>query len=240
MAVVTSSGQPDIDELVGRADWPAAHDLGRPFVVYKFAASLDGRIAAADGTSRWITSETSRAEVHRLRAACQATVVGSGTQRADNPNLAVRGVPVTGRQPLRVIVDSAARTPADAAVLDDAAPTLIAVATDADADHLTGRAEVLRLPRAARGLDLTALLTALHDRGVRAVFLEGGPTLAGSFLAAGLVDRVISYVAPVLLGAGRPGLGDAGISTLADAPRWDVLRVDRSGPDVRLIARPTR
>jgi len=238
-----------IDDMVGREEWAAVNDRGRPFVVYKFAATLDGRIAAADGTSQWITSATSRAEVHLLRAGCEATVVGSGTQQADNPNLAVRGnddprldlsMVTPERQPLRVIVDSSAKTPADANVLNDAAPTLIAVAEDADALHLEGRAEVLRLPRAKHGLDLSALLAGLFEREVKAVFLEGGPTLAGSFIAAGLVDRVINYVAPAMLGAGKAGLGDAGITTMADILRLDIVHLDRSGPDVRIISRPIR
>ena len=125
----------------------------RPFVLWKCAASLDGRIAAADGSSKWITSAEARADGHRLRAECGAVMVGSGTQQADNPQLAVRDVEAT-RQPLRIIVDSNARTPASARVLDDAAPTVIAVADDADASHLEGRADILRLPRVDAGLDL--------------------------------------------------------------------------------------
>jgi diaminohydroxyphosphoribosylaminopyrimidine deaminase/5-amino-6-(5-phosphoribosylamino)uracil reductase len=144
------------------------------------------------------------------------------------------------RQPWRVIVDSDARTPADARVLDDVAPTLLAVADDAETAHLDGRCELLRIPRAQRGLDLPALLAGLMAREVRGVFLEGGPTLAGSFVAAGLIDRVISYIAPALLGAGRPGLVDAGITTMDDILRLEMLDVDRSGPDIRIIARPRR
>jgi diaminohydroxyphosphoribosylaminopyrimidine deaminase / 5-amino-6-(5-phosphoribosylamino)uracil reductase len=239
----------DIPQVVGRDEWAVVNDAGRPFVVYKFAATLDGRIAAADGTSQWITSQTSRSEVHLLRAGCDATVVGSGTQRADDPHLAVRGnddprldvsMVRADRQPWRVIVDSNARTPADARVLDDVAPTLVAVADDADAGHLDGRCELLRVPRVQRGLDLRALLAGLLARDVRGVFLEGGPTLAGSFVAAGLVDRVVAYIAPALLGAGRPGLVDAGITTLDDILRLETLDVERSGPDVRIIARPRR
>jgi diaminohydroxyphosphoribosylaminopyrimidine deaminase/5-amino-6-(5-phosphoribosylamino)uracil reductase len=239
----------DIAQLVGRDEWAAVNDGGRPFVVYKFAATLDGRIAAADGTSQWITSRTSRSEVHLLRAGCDATVVGSGTQQADDPHLAVRGnddprlnlsMLRADRQPWRVVVDSNARTPADARVLDDAAPTLLAVADDADTTHLDGRCELLRIPRARRGLDLRALLAGLLARDVRGVFLEGGPTLAGSFVAAGLVDRVVAYIAPALLGAGRPGLVDAGITSMDDILRLETIDVQRSGPDVRIIARPHR
>ena len=227
----------DVAWLVGRHEWGPVNERGRPFVVYKFAATLDGRVAATDGTSRWITSAASRAEVQRLRAACDATVVGSGTQRADDPSLAVHGLHVE-RQPLRVVVDSEARTLAGARVVDSAAPTLIAVADHADATHLEGIVDVMRLPRGAGGLDLSALLSGLFRRGVRAAFLEGGPTLAGAFVAARLVDRVVTYIAPALLGAGMPGLGDAGVATIADIVRLETLRVDRSGPDVRIVARP--
>jgi diaminohydroxyphosphoribosylaminopyrimidine deaminase/5-amino-6-(5-phosphoribosylamino)uracil reductase len=138
----------------------------RPLILWKCAASLDGRIAAADGSSKWITSAEARADGHRLRAECGAVMVGSGTQQADDPQLAVRDAEVT-HQPLRIVVDSNARTPASARVLDDAAPTLIAVAEDADASHLDGRADVVRLPRVDAGLHLELLLKALSERGVR-------------------------------------------------------------------------
>ncbi|MBC6451645.1 bifunctional diaminohydroxyphosphoribosylaminopyrimidine deaminase/5-amino-6-(5-phosphoribosylamino)uracil reductase RibD [Actinokineospora sp. HBU206404] len=240
-----------VDDLVGRNEWDdVITRYGRPFVVYKFAATLDGRIAAEDGTSQWITSAESRAEVHLLRAGCHATVVGSGTQQADNPNLAVRGnddprldlsiVEDPKKQPLRVIVDSNARTPADAKVCNDAAPTLVVVAEDADASHLENVVDVLRVKRADKGLDLPAVLRGLLERDVRAVFLEGGPTLAGSFIAQKLVDRVVNYVAPALLGSGKSGLEDAGIRTITDILRLELVDVARSGSDVRLVARPMR
>lgn len=231
-----------IEDLVGKDEWVGANQLGRPYVVYKFAATLDGRIAAADGTSQWITSEVSRHEVHLLRSGCHATLVGSGTQRADNPNLAVRGeaAKLVERQPWRVIVDSNAKTPKDALVLNEAAPTMIAVAEDADAGHLEGKATVVRVKRSAPGLDIEALLQILFARGIQSVFLEGGPTLAGSFMGAGLIDRVISYIAPAFLGSGKSGLVDAGIGTMADILRLEVVDLDRSGPDVRIISRPLR
>ena len=208
----------------------------RPLVTWKFGASLDGRIAAADGSSRWITSEESRADAHRLRAESDAVVVGSGTQRIDDPQLTVRGTRVS-RQPLRVVVDSNARTPAGARVLDAGAPTLIAVAVDAHAAHLEGRAEVVRLPRNAAGLDLHALLDALAARQVRRILLEGGPTLAGSFLAEGLVDRVIAYLAPVLIGGGgRSAIEGAGAGSIEEALRLSLEEVVRIGPDFRLTA----
>ncbi|MBC9718486.1 bifunctional diaminohydroxyphosphoribosylaminopyrimidine deaminase/5-amino-6-(5-phosphoribosylamino)uracil reductase RibD [Streptomyces sp. TRM66268-LWL] len=220
---------------VGNIAWLTAVKTGRPYVTWKYAATLDGRIAAADGSSRWISSAESRADVHRLRAECDAVVVGSGTMRADDPHLAVRGIE-GAVQPLRVVVDTeAAAVEPGARILDDAAPTLIAVAEDAT----TYLPEVLRLPRAARGLDIPALLDALHARGVRSVLLEGGPTLAGAFLAAGAVDRVIGYLAPVLLGAGPAALADAGITTITDALRLDVTETVTIGPDLRITAVPS-
>ncbi len=212
--------------------------LGRPHVTWKYGASLDGRIAAADGSSRWITSSESREDAHRLRAECDAVMVGSGTQRTDDPHLAVRHVQAD-RQPLRVVVDSEARTPTTARVLDDAAPTLIAVADDANAAHLESCTNVVRLPRSERGLDLPALLKALDERGIRSILLEGGPTLAGSFLAEGLVGRVIGYVAPVLIGGGGlAALAGPGAVSIEAAWRWRLDEVTRIGPDIRLVATP--
>lgn len=223
----------------GNAAWLTSVRLGRPYVLWKYAATLDGRIAAADATSRWITSPESRADVHRLRAEADAVVVGSGTARTDDPQLGVRGVE-GAVQPLRVVVDTGADAVRPGArVLDGTAPTLVAVAEDADTGHLP-EGTVLRLPRAAtgRGLDIPALLAALHARGVRSVLLEGGPTLAGAFVAAGTVDKVVGYLAPVLLGAGPAALADAGISTIAQALRLDVTETVRIGPDLRITAVP--
>ncbi|UQI49292.1 bifunctional diaminohydroxyphosphoribosylaminopyrimidine deaminase/5-amino-6-(5-phosphoribosylamino)uracil reductase RibD [Streptomyces sp. HU2014] len=229
------------EAAAGNAAWLTSAALGRPFVLWKYAATLDGRSAAADGTSRWITSAESRADVHRLRAEADAVVVGSGTLRADDPHLAVRGPLLeagTVTQPLRVVVDTHASVRPGARVLDDAAPTLIAVGEHADTAHLTG-ADVVRLPQDGTGLDITALLAELHGRGVRSVLLEGGPTLAGAFVAAGAVDRVVGYLAPALLGAGPTALGDAGVATIARAPRLAVTDVTRLGPDLRITAVPT-
>ncbi|MEV6249163.1 bifunctional diaminohydroxyphosphoribosylaminopyrimidine deaminase/5-amino-6-(5-phosphoribosylamino)uracil reductase RibD [Streptomyces sp. NPDC051742] len=212
--------------------WLTSVRQGRPFVRWKYAATLDGRIAAADGTSRWITSAESRADVHRLRAEADAVVVGSGTARADDPHLAVRGRD-EAVQPLRVVVDTeATAVKPGARILDDAAPTLIAIAEDAE----TALPDVLRLPRAERGLSVPALLDALQARGVRSVLLEGGPTLAGAFVAAGAVDQVVGYLAPVLLGAGPAALADAGISTITEALRLDITDISNIGSDIRITA----
>lgn len=221
----------------GNAAWLTSVRLGRPYVLWKYAATLDGRIAAADGTSRWISSPESRADVHRLRAEADAVVVGSGTLRADDPHLAVRGIE-GAVQPLRVVLDTHATVRPTARVLDEAAPTLIAVAENADTRHLAG-VDVTRLPSDTYGLSVDALLGELHRRGIRSVLLEGGPTLAGAFVAAGAVDKVVGYLAPVLLGAGPAALADAGIGTLTEALRLRITETVRIGTDIRITAVPT-
>ncbi|WP_234434037.1 bifunctional diaminohydroxyphosphoribosylaminopyrimidine deaminase/5-amino-6-(5-phosphoribosylamino)uracil reductase RibD [Streptomyces rimosus] len=234
------------EAAAGNEAWLTAVLRRRPFVLWKYAATLDGRIAAADGTSRWISSPESRADVHRLRAQADAVIVGSGTARADDPHLGARIAGLADAevsQPLRVVIDTAAAVVKPGArVLDGTAPTLIAVAEDADAGHLEGLAPIVRLPRTAAGtgLHIPALLDALYARDVRSVLLEGGPTLAGSFLAAHAVDKVVGYLAPVLLGAGPAALGDAGIGTIDQALRLDVTATDRLGPDLRITAVPAR
>jgi diaminohydroxyphosphoribosylaminopyrimidine deaminase/5-amino-6-(5-phosphoribosylamino)uracil reductase len=223
------------------AEWLTYARSGRPHVTWKFAATLDGRSAAADGTSQWITGPQARQDVHRLRARCDAIIAGSGTVLADDPHLTARGVEPRSprrppRTPLRVVADGRARIPATSRVLDAAAPTLVAIAEDADPGALEGRAAVVRLPADGRGLDLTALLAVLRERQVVSVLLEGGPTLAGSFLAAGLVDRVIAYLAPTLLGTGAAALGDAGVATLAQAYHLAIDDTTAIGPDLRVTA----
>jgi diaminohydroxyphosphoribosylaminopyrimidine deaminase/5-amino-6-(5-phosphoribosylamino)uracil reductase len=200
--------------------WLHAVRSGRPFVTWKFAATLDGRSAAADLTGRWISSAASRADAHRLRSIVDAIMVGSGTVLADDPHLTVRdGEDLAERQPLRVVLDRRHRLQGPygqgARVLDDAAETVVLDTA---------------VPQFA--------LKALHDRGVRHVLLEGGPTIAGAFLEARCVDEVVAYIAPMLLGAGPPALADAGIGTLADAATLDVESVSRLGGDIKLVARP--
>ncbi|MCU1693070.1 MAG: riboflavin biosynthesis protein ribd [Frankiales bacterium] len=214
--------------------WLTAQRTGRPFVTWKYAATLDGRSAAADGTSRWITGETARADVHRLRGEVDAVVVGVGTVLADDPQLTVRpdSLLQDGRQPLRVVVDSQRRAPRTARVFDGEAPTVHAVVGRRDDDALA-------LPPGPDGrVDLVALLAALTARGVVSVLLEGGPTLAAAFLRAGLVDRVVGYVAPALLGAGPQAVADLGAGTISAALRLRLDEVVQVGDDVRLTVRP--
>jgi diaminohydroxyphosphoribosylaminopyrimidine deaminase / 5-amino-6-(5-phosphoribosylamino)uracil reductase len=205
--------------------WLTAVGRGWPFVLWKFAATLDGRSAAADGTSQWITSPAARADVHRLRGEVDAIIAGAGTVLADDPHLTVRAPDGTLRahQPLRVVVDGAGRVPAAARVRDAAAETWVVTADSGLAPD-------------GRHVDLQKMLEALHGRGVRSVLLEGGPTLAGAFLRARLVDRVVAYVAPKLLGAGPGALGPAGVSTIGAAIDLDVRDVTQVGSDLRLTA----
>ncbi|MCG5212385.1 bifunctional diaminohydroxyphosphoribosylaminopyrimidine deaminase/5-amino-6-(5-phosphoribosylamino)uracil reductase RibD [Streptosporangium sp. KLBMP 9127] len=220
----------------GNAEWLTAVRLRRPHVTWKFAATLDGRSAAEDGTSQWITSPEARADVHRLRAGCDAVIAGVGTVLADDPRLTARPPRAhPAGPPLRVVVDSSARTPATAQVLSDEAPTLLAVAEDATVPE--GRAEILRLPRVPYGLDLHALLAELRRREIVGVLLEGGATLAGSFMREGLIDRVVGYLAPALLGAGAAALGPAGVRTIGETHRLVYEDVTPVGPDLRVVAR---
>jgi diaminohydroxyphosphoribosylaminopyrimidine deaminase / 5-amino-6-(5-phosphoribosylamino)uracil reductase len=244
--VDVESGLLEAEAERGNAEWLTYARLGRPHVTWKFAATLDGRSAAADGTSQWITGPAAREDVHRLRARCDAIVAGSGTVLADDPRLTVRGFDPhdhlrTHRRPLRVVADGRARTPLGSHVLDGTTPTLIAVAEDAvTAAALESQAAVVRLPRAPHtgGLDLRALLAELREREIVSVLLEGGPTLAGAFLEAGLIDEVVAYLAPKLLGAGPSVLEDAGINTISEVASLEVVDIVRLGDDVRITARP--
>lgn len=220
----------------GNRAWLHAMTTGRPHVTWKLASTLDGRTAAADGTSRWITGAQARADVHRLRAESDAVLVGGATLRADDPHLAVRGID-GATQPLRVVIDSRAQVPLTARVLDDAAPTLVVVAEGADAARLRAAdVDILAVPADPAGLDLAALLAGLHERGVRSVLLEGGAHLAASFVAADLVDEVVAHIAPALLGAGSPVLADAGITTITEALRLTTTDVTRLGDDIAVTA----
>lgn len=205
----------DDDEVHAVADgplraWLHRQRTGRPLVTWKYAATLDGRVAAADGTSRWITGPDSRAHVHQRRQEVDVIVVGSGTAIADDPALTARsgdGEPAA-RQPLRVVMGLRPVTP-DAAVRG----------TDGRFRHLDTR-------------DPAAALASLGD--VNHVLVEGGPTLAGAFLAAGLVDEVEAYIAPLVLGSGRSAVEDAGAPTLAAAHGFTIRETTRLGADIHL------
>jgi diaminohydroxyphosphoribosylaminopyrimidine deaminase/5-amino-6-(5-phosphoribosylamino)uracil reductase len=216
---------------------------GLPFVTLKMAASLDGRVAAGDGTSRWITRSEARADVHRLRAASGAIVVGAGTVLADDPSLTVRLEGFRGRQPLRVAVDAAGRIPPKRALFDTTAPTLIATVSGADAAARRGweqeGAEVVEFDQGSEGsVSLSLLIELLGKRDVQNVLIEGGPTLAWSAVEAGIVDRFVLYLAPKLIGGTEaPGiLGGRGIGTIAEALAVEIVAVETLGDDLKVVA----
>ncbi|MFB9309212.1 diaminohydroxyphosphoribosylaminopyrimidine deaminase/5-amino-6-(5-phosphoribosylamino)uracil reductase [Agromyces hippuratus] len=197
-------------------DWLFAARNRRPHVTVKWASSLDGRAAAADGTSQWITGAEARADVHRRRSAADAIAVGTGTVFADDPSLTARapGGEFFDAQPVPVVFGRR-ETPADAAITRHP-----------------------HAPLFLSGTDLHADLAELARRGIRSLFIEGGPTLASAFIAAGLVDELLVYLAPALLGGPRLALGDLGVPTIAAARRFDFAVIERLGDDVLLVARP--
>jgi len=201
--VEVESGLLETEARAVNRTWTFAMDHRRPFVTWKFATTLDGRSAAADGTSRWVSSREARLDTHRLRALCDAMLVGTNTVAVDDPELTVRDEfdePLP-RQPLRVVMGERDLDP-DRRIFNDRADSL----------HLRTR-------------DPLTALTELFGRDRQHVFLEGGPTLAAAFLRAGLVDEIVAYVAPMLLGAGRSAVADLGITTISDARHFEVTDV---------------
>jgi diaminohydroxyphosphoribosylaminopyrimidine deaminase / 5-amino-6-(5-phosphoribosylamino)uracil reductase len=217
---------------------------GRPFVVMKSASSLDGKTAAVDGSSRWITSEDARADVQRLRAWADAILVGSRTVVEDDPALTVRDPRFAdARPPLRVAVDSGGRLPPVGRLFDDAAPTLIATTERTTelrvAEWRTAGAEVAVLDRDADdGVSLPALLALLGSRDVQGLLVEAGANLAWALLRDDLVDRLVVYVAPKILGgAAAPGVVDGrGFSPVSAALPLAFERIERIGPDLKVEA----
>lgn len=214
----------------------------RPFVVAKLATSLDGRIATASGESRWITGPEARAAVHRLRAASDALMVGSGTVLADDPRLTVRRDGRVLHRPLRVVVDSRLRVSPEARVFGGDAPAWVLCAKDAPVRRraaLEGKgARLLALPKAKGKLDLRAALRRLAKEGLTEVFVEGGGGLAAALLRAGLIDELHWFTAPRLLGGdGIAALPPLGVRGLARAPELEECRVRRVGRDMHWVGR---
>lgn len=209
----------------------------RPWVTLKIAASLDGRTAMANGESQWITGAAARADVHRLRARSGAVLTGVGTVLADDPQLSVRDLPFDVRQPDRIVLDSAARAPVHAAVWHEGARRFW-VTGQTPAARPDG-VEVLSVARDADGrLVLPEVLAALAARGVNDILVEAGAGLAGAFLQARLIDELIIYMAPTLLGdAARPLARLPGLDRLADRVALQFTEVRLVGSDLRLSAR---
>ena len=217
---------------------------GRPLTTLKLALSLDGRIAAASGDSRWISSAESRALVHRWRGVADAVMVGAATVIADNPRLTCRAP--GGRDPARVVIDGRLRCPPRARVFTQrsSAPTVL-VTTAANAGRARRRyrgARVEVMGCAARGseIDLRQLMRDFARRGWCRVLIEGGAHLAGAALAAGVVDRIAFFATPILLGAGTPAIEGLGYSRVREAIRLGPLGVRELGPDVLIEADVSR
>lgn len=216
-ATLTARGIPALHTPHGGAlaltdRWRRAMELGRPYVIAKWAATLDGRMAAADGTSFWITGDSAREHAHQVRGSVDAIAVGTATVEIDDPALSARpGGTEAGHQPLRVVVGSR-DTSAKQVWRDD---NVLGVASH----------------------DPAAVLAALWEREVRSLVVEGGPTLLSAFLRAGLVDEIHAYIAPALLGAGPSVVDDLGIGTMTDALRADDVTATRLGADTLITAR---
>lgn len=204
----------DVEDFL--EEWMTAARLGRPHVTVKWASSLDGRAAAADGSSQWISGPASRQRVHEQRAAAEAIVVGTGTVLADDPALTARRSDgeLYAAQPVPVIIGQR-EIPASARVYQHPHTPLVF------AHH-----------------DLNRVLTELFEHGIRRVFVEGGPTLASAFIAAGLVDRYYIYLAPLLLGGDKFALGDLGVSTLGEKVNLKLTSTESLGDDILVTAVP--
>jgi diaminohydroxyphosphoribosylaminopyrimidine deaminase/5-amino-6-(5-phosphoribosylamino)uracil reductase len=207
------------EALAINVEWTLAVTLGRPYVTWKYAATLDGLSAAPDGTSKWITSDQARRDVQVFRAEADAIVAGTGAVIADDPRLTVRDandLPLPyDKQPLRVVVGET-KIPNYYRVYDRVAPTLM-----------------------IQSRDPATVLQKLVENNIRHVWLEGGPRIAGAFWNAGLIDRIIGYMAPAMLGSGRAALeGEA--TTLADLRPIDIHDLTMIGPDIRIIGTPGR
>jgi diaminohydroxyphosphoribosylaminopyrimidine deaminase/5-amino-6-(5-phosphoribosylamino)uracil reductase len=212
----------------------------RPWVRMKIAASLDGRTALQNGVSQWITGEAAREDGHQWRKRASALLTGIGTVLEDDPRLDVRLVP-TPRQPLRVIVDSRTQTPPVARILDAPGEVLIYTAGDnaAREEALRERdVQLARLPGPQGKVDLAAMLDDLAQRGINELHVEAGHKLNASLLREGLVDELLVYLAPKLLGIGREMAAFGPLQSLAEALQFEFTQVDRVGADLRILARP--
>ena len=222
---------------------------GRGRVRAKLAMSLDGRTAMASGESQWITGPAAREDVQRLRAMSCAIVTGVGTVLADDCALTVRGAqalpgfigcPTGGRQPLRVVLDSSLQTPADARILDGSAPTLLChdASQSVSAEVSATGVDLLALARTETGLDLVALVEHLAARHCNEILVESGPRLAGALLQAGLLDEMIVYMAPTLMGSAAQPLLQLPLDSMSQKVPLEVVDVRRVGQDWRFTAIP--
>jgi GTP cyclohydrolase II len=224
----------NVAPLLGRSAAPA----WRPYVVLKYAQTIDGRIATRSGDAKWISSEAERRVSHALRAACDAVLVGVGTATVDDPQLTVRMV--SGPSPLRVVLDSTLRLPSSARVLDAQAGTIVITTDRASEDRraaLRARAVGVHVVQPdPRGVDLAAALGTLRTLGVRSLLVEGGARVITSFLADKLVDRLVIGIAPTIMGAGIEAVGDLGVANVAESVRLTNRSIHSAGDDLLVAA----
>jgi GTP cyclohydrolase II len=224
----------DVAPLLGRTAAPP----WRPYVVLKYAQTVDGRIATRQGDAKWISSEAERQISHGLRAACDAVLVGVGTAIVDDPQLTVRMVP--GSSPLRVVLDSTLRLPSTARVLDDGAGTVV-ITTEASSEELRAvfRSRAVRVQvvePSPRGVDLASALRTLRALGVSSLLVEGGARVITSFFAERLVDRLVVGIAPTIMGTGIDAVGDLGVARVAESLHLENRSVHQAGGDLLVAA----
>jgi diaminohydroxyphosphoribosylaminopyrimidine deaminase/5-amino-6-(5-phosphoribosylamino)uracil reductase len=215
-----------------------------PFVIAKFAMSLDGKIATQGGDSKWISGEESRKFVHYLRHIVDAIMVGANTVLADDPQLSARGCRGIGGktklQPLRVIVDGKGRTPLSARIFEEPGKTLVAVAKPFNAKAADGfrknGAEIVELEAEKGVIDLRELLNILGKREVTSVLVEGGSSLFGSLFDRGLVDKVLAFISPIIIGGNgaKSAVGGNGVDKVAEALRLNRVKIIEFGDDILL------
>ena len=224
----------NVAPLLGRPLAPAA----RPYVVLKYAQTVDGRIATQGGEAKWISSEAERRISHGLRAACDAVLVGVGTAIIDDPQLTVRMVP--GSSPLRVVLDSTLRLPSTAHVFDDQARTVVLTTSSSSEERraaLRARAVGVHVVAAGpRGVDLVSALLRLRALGVGSLLVEGGARVITSFFAEKLVDRLVVGIAPTIMGAGVEAVGDLGVASVGESVRLTNRSVHQAGGDLLVAA----
>ena len=217
------------------------HIPALPYVTLKLAQTLDGRIATHSGHSRWVSSPGSRSMVHRLRAAHDAVLIGIGTVLADDPQLTVRLA--SGPHPTRVVMDSSLRLPLNSAVLNAMeAPTIVLTLVPSDSAGARAvcrlGAEVLTMPSSRGRVDAVAALHALYVRGIRSILVEGGSQVSTEFIRRQLVDELVIFIAPKIIGSGIDAIGDLGVTAMTKAIRFSSHEFTDVEGDIMFRGKP--
>jgi diaminohydroxyphosphoribosylaminopyrimidine deaminase/5-amino-6-(5-phosphoribosylamino)uracil reductase len=237
----------DVGVGAAEAEWLNAPFLqqrrtGRSYLTLKLALTLDGRLAAADGSSRWVTGDDTRRRVHHRRSEADALLVGSGTVITDDPSLSVRDVD-TARQPIVFVADARGRVPSAARLFERESVVVVTTVSAPHEQQLAWKeagAEVLVLAPAPGGVDLEALIAEAGRRGMMEVYCEGGAALATSLLAQGLVDRLEVHLGPKMVGSGGPAIGELGVTTMGEAVAFELKESHASAGDLVAIYATSR